>query len=839
MNSRHIICAALLLAPGAAIADTPSTNYLWYRQSAGVKAVSLPWENVPNGELFPNIAPRMSVTTPTGKVKKSNIDFWECQTLPVGNGRIGGTVFGGDRVERVALNEVSLWSGGPNHPHNGAGYLYGPKAGKDRFGSYQPFGNLYVSFELPQAASENYTRSLNLEDGIARVDFTNAGVSHHRECYVSAPDQVLVYTATADTPGSVTANIALLPYHDVSYSVSGNTIIMSGTLANGQQFEGRMLVRVNGGTVKAVGSHKTLKIAYAKATEKAGADTQQPFFEAEGVPYIAVKDATRLEIIISLATDYTMDFKKDWKGASPSARNEKILKRVSKKKESSLRAAQLADYRRLFRRLSINLGKTDAEVAALPTDERIAAFRKSQHDPELISTIYQYGRYMLICGSRPGNLPINLQGIWNDKVHAPWASDYHNNINLQMCYWSAEVANLSECHMPFLNFIRAMEEPLTRMTKRHFGDSIEGWTTRISQNPWGGGGWTHWNPPVNAWYALHLWDHYAFTHDKKYLKEHAYPILKNICRFWETRLKELGENGKGLMTAAKGKNAKTALTVAEHPELAELPRGTLVSPEGWSHEWGPVEDGCAHDHQLIRELFDITAQAADILNCDREWATALQQKRARIAPDRIGSGGYLQEWIVDRPNMVAGQRHTSHLIGVYPGSTITMAGTPELAKAAMKSLELRGLSGDNRRSWTWPWRTALWARFYRPEQAYSMVSHYITYNLLDNLFGNHPPMQLDGTYGITAGISEMLLQSHAGQIELLPALPEQWSTGSVQGLRARGNLTVNMAWEDGKVTSYMITTTDAEPKPIKVIVNGQVTQMTPNTVKKGKKSAKR
>ncbi len=822
-------CASELLA------ETPSANYLWYKQPAGIQSVSLPWNpqypaadgHGRNPALFHNIAP------------KPARDFWESQTLPVGNGRVGGTIFGGDHLERVNLNEVSLWTGGPNLPGNGSGYKYGPLSGKDEFGSYQPFGNLYIEFILPEKESQNYTRSLDLRNGIAHVDFTNGGVKHSRECFVSAPDQVLVYTAEADTPGSLSARIGLLPCHTATLTAQNDAIIMSGTLNNGQQFEGRLLVRINGGSIRKVGKGGKLNVTYAKQTANRP-DSMQPNMDAAGSPYLEVKDATSIEILVSLATDYAMDYTKDWKGTAPKARNASIMGKAAKKTAEKLRKAHIANYKKLFNRLELNLGKTDTEVAALPTDERLAAFRQSQNDPELAETIYQYGRYVLISGSRPGNLPVTLQGIWNDKVHAPWACDYHNNINLQMCYWGAEVANLSECHMPFLNFIRAMEQPLTEMTRKHFGEHIEGWTTRISQNPWGGGGWTHWNPPVNAWYALHLWDHYTYTHNKKYLKDHAYPILRNICRFWETRLKELGPEGEGLTSGGK------ALSADAHPELKQLPKGTLVSPEGWSHEWGPVEDGCAHDQQLIRELFDITAKAAAILKTDSVWIKELKKKRARLAPDRIGSGGYLQEWIVDRPNMVSGQRHTSHLIGVFPGSTITMDGTPDLANAAMKSLELRGLSNDNRRSWTWPWRTALWARFRDKEQAYSMVCHYINYNLLDNLFGDHPPMQMDGTFGMTAGISEMLLQSHGDRITLLPALPEQWAKGSVKGIRARGNISVSMAWENGKVTSYTLTTTDENPRSVKVIVNGQETIVKPGTVtpaestkSKAKKAAKK
>lgn len=840
------LCVALSACACAAQVAPPSSDYLWYKQPAVVNAASVPWaEGLTNARNYGGgesadltLAKDVQAAAEKGKCT----DPWEAQTLPIGNGRVGGTWFGGDHRDRMNLNEISLWTGGANLPANGAGYSYGPTAGKDEFGSYQPFGNLFVEFDLP-GATEQYTRSLDLHDGIARVQFMNGGVTHSREAFVSHPDDVMVYSAAVDKPGALHARIALTPCHHVSYHVTEEgVLVMSGTLVNGEQFEGRLVVRTDGGDwqVKDAENCETAVRYVGKG------DLMRPLFEAKGhMPYIEVSGATRVTILVSLATDYKEDFEADWKGEAPSVRNEAVLAAVADKSLDELRTAHVADHKSLFERMDIDLGKTDAATAALPTDERIAAYAETLCDPELESTIYQYGRYLLIAGSRPGNLAMTLQGIWNDKVHAPWACDYHNNINIQMCYWGAEVGNLSECHRTFIDFMTAMSEPLHRMTQQEFGADTPGWTTRISQNPWGGGGWVKWNPPVNAWYALHVWDHYRYTHDEAYLREVGYPLLKDIAMFWEKHLKEIGANGEGLVTevpervdaqgkpkyapARKGKAPKgfEFLSAEDHPELKELPAGTLVSPLGWSHEWGPVEDGCMHDHQLIRELFDNTAKAARTLGTDAAWADKLISMRDRIAPNRIGQGGYLQEWIVDRPDMVSGHRHTSHLIGVFPGSTISMVKTPELAAAAMKSLELRGLSGDNRRSWTWPWRTALWARFGQTERAYQMVQSYIRYNVLDNLFGNHPPMQMDGSFGMTGGMSEMLVQSHAGQIALLPTLPEAWKNGHVTGIRARGNITIDMAWQDGRVTEYSLRTTTPNPAPVTLVVNGETKQVTP------------
>ena len=811
-----IVTGLLSLAPllTSAADKHPTQNYLWYKQPAVVPASVLPWND---GESESGNMPG-----------KSRHDTWEAQTLPLGNGRIGATVYGGNKLEQIVLNEVSLWSGGPNLPGNGSGYSYGPTTDKDGFGSYQPFGNLFIEFENGDEP-ESYSRSLDLRDAIARVSFESNGSKHERECFVSEPADLLIYSAKTSSGNGLSAKVTLTPYHSVSYSKEKSGIVMSGTLANGEKFEGHVVVKAKGGSVSVKGKAGSVPIS---TYSEPGKREMAPIYEADNIPYLEIKDAESFVIYVSLATDYKMSYESNWKGNNPASSNKKALGAALKKNYSELRKEHVEHYQSLFNRLDINLGKTPEATASLPTDKRLEAYRSNGTDPELEATVYQYGRYVLISGSRPGNLPVNLQGIWNNKVHAPWACDYHNNINLQMCYWGAEVGNLSECHMPFIDFMKAMEKPLTEMTQTHFGASVKGWTTRISQNPWGGGGWVKWNPPVNAWYALHVWDHYMFTKDKKYLKETGYPILKSICAFWETYLKEIGAGGRGLMSNGK------PINVDEHPELKEIKAGSLVSPNSWSHEWGPDEDGVMHDQQLIWELFDNTAKAAKELGVDAAWAKKLIALRDRLVPCRVADGGYLQEWIIDRPDMVSGHRHTSHLIGVFPGSSISMAKTPELAKAAMKSLELRGCGGDNRRSWTWPWRTALWARFGNTQQAYEMVQNYLRYNVLDNLLGDHPPMQMDGTYGMTGGMSEMLVQSHAGRIDLLPTLPSAWANGYVKGIRARGNITIDMEWKNGSITSYKLYS-DGNSDPVQVFINGKSAKVTPSARKaSGKDSAK-
>lgn len=788
---------AALSTLGAA-EKTPSVNYLWYEQPARVRDMPLPW-GTKSGNL----------NDETNNPKNP----WEQQALPIGNGRIGAMVFGGDKTERLALNEVSFWSGGENP---GGGYGNGPKVGRDGFGCYLPFGDLIIAFEGAGETKE-YTRSLNLEDAIARVRYKKNSVEYKREIFVSEPAQVIVMNCEASQPGKFGAKLTFKPSVASAISASGNSIVMSGKLDNGLEFEAVAVIIPQKGRVIAKGGKKTI----TPDSDKGEAETNMA-----GNPYLELNGAQGMTVIISMATDYVMNAEKNWKGAPPSKRNKAYLSKAVKTPFKELKAEHIAFYKKLFNRLKLDLGETDPKIAILPTDQRIKAYKKDNNepDPELETTVYQYGRYALIAGSRPGYLPANLQGIWNNSVTPPWNCDYHNNINVQMCYWGAEVANLSECHIPLLDFITAMAPGLRKATqespefKTKNNAPCRGWTARTSQNIWGGSGW-QWNIPASAWYALHMWEHYLFTQNKTYLKEQAYPMMKETCQFWEDHLKELGKDGAGFKSAES----------VNLDELKGIKAGTLVAPNGWSPEHGPREDGVAHDQQLIWELFDNTIKAAKILKTDLAWTKQLAEKRDRLFPGKISSQGYLQEWMIDRPNLLKEHRHTSHLFGVYPGSIINLENTPEVAKAAEKSLELRGTSGDSRRSWTWPWRTAMWARFLNGEKAHEMVGGLIKHNMLDNMIATHAPLQFDGTYGITGGMSEMLVQSHDGKIRLLPAIPAAWKAGSIQGIKARGNITIDIDWRNGRVTRYKLYSPLASPGPVEVVVNGSTKKVKPES----------
>ncbi len=799
MKIAPFLLISLVVLPSLGAAEkTPSVNFLWYEQPARVKDMQLPW-GAKSGNL----------NDETNNPKNP----WEQQALPIGNGRIGAMVFGGDKTERLALNEVSFWSGGENP---GGGYGGGPKSGRDQFGVYLPFGDLIIGFD-GEGEAKNYRRSLNLEDGIARVSYKKGSTEYKRMVYVSEPAQVMVMQCEASQAGKLGAKLTFKPSVASTISATGNTLTMSGKLENGLEFEAvAVVIPQKGGKLAAKGGKKEV----TPDSEKDEAETNM-----EHNPYLQLEGGSGMTVLVSMATDYVMDPEKKWKGTPPSKRNRAYLARALKTSPKDLKAEHVAFYQKLFNRLKLDVGKTQSDAASLPTDQRIKAYKKDANDPELETTVYQYGRYALIAGSRPGNLPANLQGIWNNSVTPPWHCDYHNNINVQMCYWGAEVANLTECHVPLLDYITAMAPGLRAAVqksnefKTKTGAPVRGWTARTSQNIWGASGWA-WNTPASAWYALHMWEHYLFTQNKTYLKEQAYPMMKETCQFWEDNLKELGKDGAGFKSDDKSANLD---------DLKGITAGTLVAPHGWSPEQGPREDGVAHDQQLIWELFDNTIKAARILKVDSAWIKQLAEKRDKLYTNKISKQGYLQEWMIDRPNLVSGHRHTSHLFGAYPGSMINLEKTPEVAKAAEKSLELRGTDGDCRRSWTWPWRTALWARFQNGEKAHEMVSGLIKHNMLDNMIATHAPLQFDGTYGITGGISEMLIQSHDGKIRLLPAIPAAWKNGSVQGIRARGNITVDIDWRNGKVTRYKLYSPLASPAPVEVVVNGSTKKVKPES----------
>ena len=716
---------------------------------------------------------------------------WSSEALPIGNGRMGAMFYGGVHQEKIQFNEQSLWSGDNNWDGE---YETGDRG----FGSYRNFGEITIDFAKAKEATA-YSRSLDISNGIHQTAFIQNGIQYKRDAFASYPDQVLVFRYTATEKGAFCGKISLTSAQGAISKANQNSIHFEGVMANKLKYAAVLRIQHQGGKIKVEGNN------------------------------ISFENCNSLTLLLDARTNYKADFKSDWRGNDPLPLIEKELASAQSKSYKSLLKNHVADLSGLLGRASINIGTTDAAVLTLPTDERLKRYagesvvtetkdglknkiQKGGEDPDLEEIMFQYGRYLLASSSRPGGLPANLQGLWNDSNTPAWASDYHNNINLQMNYWSAESTNLSECQLPLIDFIVAAQESCRIATRKAFGENTRGRTARTSQSIFGGNGWD-WNIPASAWYAQHVYEHWSFTRDNDYLKQTAYPIIKEICQYWEDHLKK-------------------------------MPDGSLMVPNGWSPEHGPREDGVMMDQQLVWDLFQNYLEIAKVLNIDSVYQQKVAAMQLQLAPNKIGKWGQLQEWQEDRDDPDDEHRHTSHLFAVYPGRQISISITPELAQGAILSLRSRSGNygrnentpftaestvGDSRRSWTWPWRGALWARLGEGERAGIMLRGLLTYNTLPNLFCNHPPFQLDGNLGIPAAMAEMLLQSHTDVIHLLPAIPEKWAAkGTFSGLRARGGYEVDCSWSDGKVSDYKIYS--SKPSTVKVRINDELKEI--NTIVK-------
>ncbi len=689
---------------------------------------------------------------------------WQTQALPIGNGRLAAMIFGGVQTEHIQFNEESLWIGDEQDT-----------------GAYQPFGDVFVEFA--QTNATHYRRELDLASAVHGVTYVSGGAAYRREAFASHPANVLVFRFTADKRGTLTGTVSLTDAHAGKITVENNKLTSSGSLA---------------GIVYLGGSAKKEQPPYALALNYEAQVVVQNDGGSLAVTNekISFKDANSLTIYLDAGTDFVQDRAQGWRGAAPHQAIESRLNAAVQTPYKKLLADHVQDYRQLFDRVKLNLGTTEKKLAAMPTDERLTHYQLAgAKDAELEELLFQYGRYLLIASSRPGCLPANLQGKWNNMLLPPWRCDYHTDINLEENYWLADVANLSECFEPYARWIDSIRQVRTEATRKEFG--VRGWVMRGESGLFGGSTWD-WVLGTSAWLLQDSYEHYRFTGDKEYLRTLAYPAMKEVCEFWLDSLKT-------------------------------QPDGTLTTPTDLSPEHGPKEPGISFDLEWVWDLFTSTLEASKILGVDPEFRAELADKLARLQPLKIGRWGQLQEWSVDRDDPKDDHRHVSHLVGLYPGRQISPAITPALAAAAKVSLQARG---DECKGWAIVWHISLWARLLDGEHAYKMVRQLlrpatnpeISYSggggVYENLLDACPPFQIDGNFGYPAGVCEMLLQSQQNEIVLLPALPKVWAgRGSFTGLRARGNITVDCAWRNGKVTHFKLTSPD--PQPVVVRVNGK------------------
>ncbi|EHQ29096.1 glycoside hydrolase family 95 protein [Mucilaginibacter paludis] len=746
--------------------------------------------------------------------------MWE-ETLPLGNGRLGMMPDGGVSQETIVLNDITLWSGAPQDANNYQAYKSLPQirkllmegkndeaqalvdqafictgkgSGGVNYGCYQVLGNLSLNFQYPDHNTanspvnyQNYERELTLDNAIAKCTYQVNGVTYKREYITSFGDDVDIIKLTADKPGQLNLSIGISRPERSATSVANGALQMEGQLDNGIDGKGMQYQ------------------AIVKAEQQGGSVNYSS-------SQINIKDATSVIIYISAGTDFrNPHFKQSIQS---------VLTKAIQKPYSLQKQQHIARYQKLFNRVHVNLGAEPAKE--LTTDQRLIAFHADRKaDNGLPALFFQFGRYLSICSTRVGLLPPNLQGLWANQISTPWTGDYHLDVNVQMNHWPLEVANLSELNLPLADLVKRMVPHGEKTAKAYY--NAKGWVAHVITNVWQftePGESASWGATKagSGWLCDNLWEHYAFTNDVNYLRD-IYPVLKGAAQFYNDMLIKDPKSG-WLVTSP-----------------SSSPENSFYLPNG---KHASICLGPTIDNQIIRELFNNVITASGKLGVDAALSAELQQRVTQLPPPgRIASDGRIMEWMEEYKETEPQHRHISHLYGLYPASLITSNHTPALAEAAKKTLEVRGDDGPG---WSIAYKALFWARLHDGDRAYKLfcglmkptIKTDMNYGagggIYPNLLDAGPPFQIDGNFGGAAAVAEMLLQSNAGFIELLPAIPSEWkATGKVQGLKARGNFTVDMEWKNGKVISYKIAS--AQPRQVKIKVNGMVKTITSEKLK--------